>query len=84
MPTIPEEIKGSRTPELVRKRPGRPRAIPEALAPKVISLHRQGFGYRATARELLSDGLCVDWSTVRRLIKANQAGLPLEHHPRDL
>ena len=79
-----EGIEGCGTPDQARKRPGRPRAIPEALAPKVISLYRQGFGYRATARELLSDGLCVDWSTVRRLVKANQAGLPLEHHSRGL
>lgn len=28
-----------------------------------------GFGYRAIARELRGEGLSVDWSTVRRLVK---------------
>jgi len=39
-------------PKAVERRPGRPRAIPEALIPKVISLYEQGLGYRAVAREL--------------------------------
>lgn len=56
----------------VRGRPGRPRAIGESVIPKVISLYRSGLGYRAIARELAKAGLCVDWSTVRRVIKANQ------------
>ena len=57
---------------LTRGRPGRPRAIGENVIPKVISLYRSGLGYRAIARELAKAGLCVDWSTVRRSIKAHQ------------
>ena len=80
-----ETIEETRTPDQATiRRPGRPRAIPEAFVPKVISLRRQGFGYRATARELLREGLCVDWSTVRRLVKAHNAGLAPEHRPGDL
>jgi len=55
---------------VAEKRPGRPRAIPEKVIPKVLSLYREGLGYRAVARELRADGLSVDWSTVRRVIKA--------------
>ncbi len=36
----------------VERKPGRPKAIPEALIPKVLSLYHQGLGYRAVAREL--------------------------------
>lgn len=50
-------------------RPGRPRAITEELIPIVLSLYRGGLGYRAIARELAKEGVLVDWSTVRRLIK---------------
>jgi hypothetical protein len=56
----------------VRGRPGRPRAIGESLVPKVIDWHRSGLGYRAIARELAREGICVDWSTVRRVIKAHK------------
>jgi hypothetical protein len=56
------------------RKPGRPRAIPPSLVPKVILLYRQGAGYRRIAKELESDGLSVDWSTVRRTIKAFQPG----------
>ena len=59
--------------EQVRGRPGRPRAIGESVIPKVISLYRSGLGYRAIARELAKAGLRVDWSTVRRVIKAHQS-----------
>jgi len=59
--------------EAVLREPGRPRAIPAALIPKVLSLYRHGLGYRAIARELEKDGLCVDWSTIRRLIKVQGA-----------
>jgi hypothetical protein len=59
-------------PEQVKRRPGRPRAIGESVMPKVISLYRSGFGYRATARELAKEGLSVDWSTIRRAVKAHQ------------
>jgi len=55
----------------VERKPGRPRAIPEALIPKVLSLYHEGLGYRAVARELRQEGISVDWSTIRRLIKAN-------------
>ena len=58
-------------PEPVERRAGRPRAIPEALIPKVISLYQQGLGYRAIARELRQEGISVDWSTVRRVVKAH-------------
>ncbi|MCJ7656106.1 MAG: hypothetical protein MUO97_12565 [Dehalococcoidia bacterium] len=56
-------------PKAVERRPGRPRAIPEALIPKVISLYQEGLGYRAVARELRQEGISVDWSTVRRIVK---------------
>jgi len=55
----------------VERKPGRPRAIPEALIPKVLSLYHEGLGYRAVARELRQEGISVDWSTIRRVVKAN-------------
>ena len=58
-------------PEIVERKPGRPRVIPERLIPKVLSLYRQGLGYRAIARELRQEGISVDWSTVRRVVKAH-------------
>jgi hypothetical protein len=54
----------------VKRKPGCPKAIPEALIPKVLSLYRQGLGYRALARQLRQEGISVDWSTVRRVIKS--------------
>jgi hypothetical protein len=54
---------------LKRKKPGRPRAIPEDQIEEVIVMHESGMGYRAIARELTKRGLSVDWSTVRRIIK---------------
>ena len=56
-------------PDLVERRPGRPRAISENLIPKVVSLYRLGLGYRAVAHELREEGISVDWSTIRRVIK---------------
>ena len=53
----------------VERKPGRPRAIPESLIPKVLSLYQEGLGYRAVARELRQEGTSVDWSTVRRIVK---------------
>jgi transposase-like protein len=53
------------------RKPGRPRVIPEALIPKVFSLYQQGLGYRAVARELKREGMSVDWSTIRRIVKAH-------------
>lgn len=84
MPIMSEPIEEKRTPDQAVRRPGRPRAVPDTFVPKVISLYRQGLGYRAIARELLREGLCVDWSTVRRLIKSHEAGLAPEHRPGDL
>jgi len=52
------------------RKPGRPRAIPETLIPKVVSLYHEGLGYRAVARKLREEGISVDWSTVRRIIKS--------------
>ena len=54
---------------VIERKPGRPRTIPKELEPEVIYLYKQGFGYRATARELGKKGISVNWSTVRRLIK---------------
>ena len=54
----------------VARKPGRPKAISEALIPKVLSLYQQGLGYRAVARELRQKGISVDWSTVRRVVKS--------------
>lgn len=56
-------------PEPVERRPGRPRAIPEGLIPKVLSLYHEGLGYRAVARELREESISVDWSTIRRIVK---------------
>lgn len=56
------------------RKPGRPRAIPEAFVQEVIALYRDGSGYRSIARELTKWGVSVDWSTVRRVIKSNQSG----------
>jgi transposase-like protein len=55
--------------ESTKRKPGRPRSIPEDRIEEVISLYRAGLGYRAIARELMKQGICVDWSTVRRVIK---------------
>ena len=57
--------------EVVERKAGRPRAIPEMLIPKVLSLYHQGLGYRAVARELRQEGTSVDWSTIRRIVKAH-------------
>lgn len=60
-------------PSLERKA-GRPKAIPEENIGDVTSLYRSGLGYRAIARELERKGILVTFSTVRRVIKAAQAG----------
>lgn len=66
-------------PKPAERRAGRPKAIPEALIPRVLSLYRQGFGYRAVARELREDGVSADWSTIRRIVKNyGGSGQPLE------
>ena len=58
----------------VRRRPGRPRAVPEDMVPDVLRLYGSGLGYRAIARELAKKGVWADWSTVRRIIKAHRSG----------
>ena len=60
----------------VGRKPGRPRAIPEALIPKVLSLYQEGLGYRAVARELREEGISVNWSTIRRIVKAHTESKP--------
>jgi len=60
----------------VERKPGRPRAIPETLIPKVFSLYQEGLGYRAVARELREEGISVDWSTIRRIVKARTESQP--------
>jgi len=59
---------------MTERKPGRPRAIPEDVVPEVLKLYDGGLGYRATARELAKKGIWVDWSTVRRIIKAHRSG----------
>jgi hypothetical protein len=65
-----------RNPELLERKPGRPKALPEALIPKVLSFYEGGLGYRAIARELRNEGISVNWSTVRRVIKAQGRSKP--------
>ncbi len=61
------------------KKPGRPRAIPERLIPRVLTFYQGGMGYRALARELRQEGISTDWSTVRRVIKSHQGAAPQEN-----
>ena len=63
------------TPEAVIRKPGRPRAIPPALIPIIISMYESGLGYRGITRELEKRDVFVDWTTVRRAIKAFRLGL---------
>lgn len=62
--------------KVVERKPGRPRAVPETLIPKVLSLYEEGLGYRAVSRELRKEGISVDWSTIRRVIKSNTKSGP--------
>jgi transposase-like protein len=64
--------------DVVKRKPGRPRAIPEDRIEEVISLYHAGLGYRSIARELLNQGISVDWSTVRRVIKSRLSDK--DHH----
>lgn len=57
------------TPTNLMKKVGRPRAIPDEWIPQIISSYESGSGYRAIARELEKQGLIVDWTTVRRMIR---------------
>ena len=65
---------GINTEEVRERKPGRPRAVPESVVPDVLRLYDEGLGYRAIARELSKRGVSADWSTVRRIIKANRSG----------
>ena len=58
----------------VKKKPGRPRAVPESMIPDVLRLYSEGLGYRAIARELAKRGVWADRSTVRRIIKSRRSG----------
>jgi len=60
--------------DMTERKPGRPRAVPESMIPDVFRLYDGGLGYRATARELAKRGVWADWSTVRRIIKAERSG----------
>jgi len=64
----------------VKRKPGRPRAIPESLIPKVIHFYSEGLGYRAIVRELRGKKVCVDWSTVRRVIKDHDRQVDEEYN----
>jgi hypothetical protein len=69
-----KQITGQQTASIdtggVRRKPGRPRAIPESVIPDLLRLYHEGLGYRAVARELSKEGVSADWSTVRRVIKS--------------
>jgi len=56
-----------------RRKPGRPRAVPESAVPDVLRLYDSGLGYRAIARELAKRGVWADRSTVRRIIKSRRS-----------
>jgi len=56
----------------IRRKPGRPRAIPEAVIPRLLHLYNEGLGYRVVARELGKQGVYADWSTVRRIVKSRR------------
>lgn len=64
-------MKGLVNSKVMPRRPGRPRAIPANMIPEVTAMYLSGLGYRAIARELGKQGIQVNWSTVRRVIKAN-------------
>ena len=51
------------------RKPGRPRAIPEALESVVIKLYLQGYGYRAIARILRNEyEINPHFSSVRKTL----------------
>ena len=58
----------TRLPSKVR-RPGRPRAIPKAIEPIIIDLHKKGYGPQAISKILLQGKILIHWSTIRRFIK---------------
>lgn len=77
-----KNLKPHRVPS-ANKKPGRPRAIPPDLVPKVIHLYDIGLGYRAIAHEMRGEGLSVDWSTIRRLVKTRITGQVKDYKERD-
>ena len=58
--------------DMAKRKAGRPQAVPENAVPELLRLYDNGLGYRAIARELAKRGVRVDWSTVRRIIKARR------------
>ncbi len=54
-----------------KRKPGRPRAVPEALTAKILSPYYEGLGYWAVARELRREVVSVDWSNIRRIVKTH-------------
>jgi len=62
-------------PETAERKPGRPHAIPAALIPVILSMYDGGLGYRGITRELEKRDVFVDWTTVRRAIKASRLSL---------
>jgi len=67
--------------DVVQRKPGRPRAIPENRIEEVISLHESGLGYRNITHELEKHGVFADWTTVRRVIKKWQREKSLHNGP---
>jgi hypothetical protein len=67
--------------DVMQRKPGRPRAIPEDRIEEVISLHESGMGYRWISKELLNRGVYADWTTVRRVIKKWQREQSLHNGP---
>ena len=57
---------------MVKRKAGRPQAVPENAVPELLRLYDNGPGYRAIARELAKRGVRVDWSAVWRIIKAQR------------
>ena len=53
-----------------RRKPGRPRAIPEEYESVVAEMYDQGYGYRAIARRLREPeyGLNPNFTSVRRTL----------------
>ena len=71
---------------VMERKPGRPRIIPKELEPEVISLYKQGLGYRATARELGKKDISKDErrGTTRPLGRNDERELPWKYNWRDI
>ena len=51
------------------RKPGRPRAIPDALELTIVELYGRGYGYRAIARILRNEyGINPHFSSVRKTL----------------